>query len=192
MPLPVLPSNNTARCWIDYTSFGRTHHMMFRLGFGATPANASTKATALANILKNRMRIGDAFTSARFSAEGSDFSLPVTFAAVAGTVDESGGAAIWQEDADSAFITFVGRGSSSARRVDWFFYTGIKTPTWPYTNRYNPGEAAVIDTLRTNFATWVNTSASPGEQVVTVGQDIPSVYGYVNIAKNAYWQRKQR
>lgn len=192
MPLPVLPDNATARLWIDYTSLNIPHTMLIRLGAGATISDAATVAPLAANILKARMSTDDAFTAARFSLEDSDFSLPVTFTPVSGVINVVDPTTYWEEDPESAFIDFMGRGSSSSRRVRWEFFTIIRTPLWPTTNRYNPGASAPIDTLRINWTDFVNDGATTGQQVVTKGGDIPVVYGYVNIAKNSYWQRKQR
>lgn len=190
MPLPPLPENATARVWIDYTSVGLAHSIMFRLGAGASATTASTKAQTLAALLALRMLDVDSFQSARWSDIGSSFSLPITFTTVVG----SGGplANAWAQDPESAQLSLVGRGGTTARKVRWEFFTGLKTPAWPGNNRYNPGDTAVIDTLRINFTSWVNTAASPGEQPVTIGGDIPTVYSYVNICSNAYTQRKQR
>lgn len=187
-----LPDNATARVFLEYTSVGTQHTMEIRLGAGASSSTASVKAAAAANVLKQRMSNTDSFFAARFQDAGSTFSLPVAFTPINGVIDPAGGANYWQEDPESAMISFVGRGGSTGRRVRWEFFTPIATGTWPADNRFNPGDNAPVDTLRLNWTTFVNTSSTPGEQVVTIGGDIPAVYGYVNLSKNAYWQRKQR
>lgn len=187
-----LPENGTARVFIDYTSATVQHTIEFRLGEGASSVSALTVANRMVTVLKQRMTTADSFIAARFQDEGSNFSLPIAFTPTAGVVPFDGGSPWWLEDPESAFISFIGRGSATGRRVRWEYFTPIKTFPWPSDNRYNVGEQAVIDTLRTNFAAAVAESDSTGDQIVTIGGDIPVVYGYVNIAKNAYWQRKQR
>lgn len=190
--MPALPGNSTARFFLEYTSIGIQHTLEVRLGAGASAITAATKATAAANVLKVRMSNIDSFYAARFQDAGAVFSLPVTFTPIVGTVDPAGGANYWQEDPESAMLSFVGRGTATGRRVRWEFFTPVATGLWPSDNRFNLGDNASVEALRVNWNTYVNTSASPGEQVVTIGGDIPSVYGYVNLSKNAYWQRNQR
>lgn len=190
MPLPPLPANSTACVFIDYTSYGVAHTFGFRLGAGASSITAATKAASLAAVLANRMGSADSFTQARLRAAGGIVSLPIAFTPVTGAVSGSG--IYWDDDPESTFISFVGRGTTTGRKTRWEFYTAVRSASWPPTNRYIPGFSAPVDTLRANFTNWVDTAASPGEQVVTIGGDIPQVYAYVNIAKNSYWQRRQR
>lgn len=187
-----LPENATARLFLVYTSAAVQHTLIFRLGAGANVGDAETVAADMATIFKARMLSSDSILSARFSDIGSTFSLPITFSPVIGSVVAVGPSSYWAEDPDSAFISLIGRGLSTARRVRWEFFTPVATTAWPANNRYTPGASAPIDTLRTNFTSAVTGAASPGEQIVTIGGDIPAIYSYVNIAKNSYWQRKQR
>lgn len=187
-----LPDNSTARLYLDYTSTGISHTMEVRLGAGADVVGAAVVASDLAGLFSIHMTDNDSFTGARFSAQGQNFSLPITFTPVQGQISFNNGAPWWTEDPQSAFISLVGRGNLTARKVRWIFFTPVKSVAWPADNRYAPGESAPIDSLRLNFTTIVQSGGSTGEQIVTIGGDIPTVYGYVNIAKHGYWQRKQR
>lgn len=185
----ALPINSTDRVWIKYTSVGVVHEIMFRLPtVGSTPAMATTKAQALATVLSQRMSNTDSFLSARRSAAGTIFSVPIPFTVVPGVMVQ----ATWPQDPESTQLVLTGRSFADGTDVDWSFFTGQLTPAWPADNRYNPGDAAVIDTMRINFVTWVQTAGAPGEQVVTIGNSIPNVNAYVNIRQNAYWQTAQR
>jgi hypothetical protein len=187
-----VPPNGTDRVFMDYTSYDIPHTLILRLPPVSTPADGEAVAAAAATILKQRMSVNDSFTAARYQQSGTNFSLPIAFTAQQGVVDPSGGSALWQEDPESAFITFIGRGSATGKRVRWEFFTSVRTTTWPGDNRYNPGESGPIDALRTNWTNFVEVGATATQQIVTIAADIPVCYDYVNIGKNAYWQRKQR
>jgi len=144
-------------------------------------------AVAYANILRQRMRSSDGFQSADYRAEGSTVTLPIAFTPVAGALVD---APVWPQDPESTQLSLVGRGNTTGRKVRWEFFTGISTDFWPPSNRYNPGVAAPVDTWRTNFA---NAAYGAGLfPLVTIGGDLVTVYGYVNIRQNGYWQTKQR
>jgi len=182
-----LPDNSTARLFLDYTSRHVEHTLLLR--FDGDLPSAGSYATGYAEILANRMFDDDSFFRARFSDAGADFSLPIAFTAVPGAIPAATTNS-WAQDPESAFVSFVMRGLTTGRRSRVEFFTGVPTPSWPSDNRYNPGDAAPIDTLRINFQ---NAAASGGTlPLITVGGDEVTVYGYVNIALNAYWQRKQR
>lgn len=187
-----VPPNSTDRVFLDYTSLQIPHTLILRLPPAGSVTDAEVVAAAAAAILVNRMLDTDSFTAARVQQSGTNFSLPIAFTQVNGVIPLSGGANAWAEDPESAFITFVARGTATGRRVRWEFFTSVKTTTWPGDNRYNPGDAAPVDTLRTNWTNFVENGVTPTQQIVTVAADIPVVYDYVNIGKNAYWQRKQR
>lgn len=181
------PENNTARLFLDYTSRFVQHTLMLRLP--DTASDPGAYATAYANILKQRMFDDDSFYGARFSANGSHFSLPLAFTAVPGVIPAASTSA-WLQDPESVFLSFIDRGNITGRKGRVEFFTAVPTTVWPGDNRYNPGDAAPIDTLRSNFA----AAAKEGGTfpLVSIGRDLVTVYNYVNIASNAYWQRKQR
>ena len=185
-----LPQNNTARVFVDYTSLSVQHTLMVRPLPGATVPDMAALATNVANVLRARMATTDSFFAARYSLALSDFSLPLTFEAVPGVV--SAFANIWTEDPESAFISLCGRSTTSGRRVRWDLYTPIRAADWPADNRFNPGENGPVDTLRLNWTAVVAGEAGPAPSVVAIDGSPVIVYEYVNIAKNAYWQRKQR
>lgn len=188
MPLPPLPANSTARVWVEYTSVGVVHEVMFRLPDFASAADALAKATSLAAVLVTRMSNTDSILGARYSPGGSSFSVPLAITPTVGTLPQS----TWPQDPESTQLVMTGRSFSDGRDVAWSFFTGQQTTSWPSDNRYNPGDSAPIDTFRINFANWVNTAGTPAQQVVTIGQSIPSVNPYVNIRQNGYWQSAQR
>lgn len=179
-----LPQNNTNRVRLSYTSLGRIHQFSFRPRIG-DPTSFSAAATAVANALRSRMLATDSFFQAAYSLTLSDIFLPLAFTPIAGVV--SGALVVWDQDPESTMLSICGRGETGGRRVDWSFFSPVRTVAWPADNRYGPGEEAVIDTWRINV-----TNALSDEDVRTIGGDSPIFYDYVNISQNAYWQRKQR
>lgn len=188
MPLPPLPDNNTVRVWVKYTSVGVEHELMVRLPEFSVNTDATAVAASVGAVLVTRMSNTDAVLSARYSPAGSTFSVPVAFTPVVGSLVQS----TWPQDPESTQLTLTGRSFTDGRDVSWTFFTGQQTPTWPADNRYNPGEAAVIDTFRANFTALVASPSSPERQIVTISGTIPTVNSYVNIRQNGYWQSAQR
>lgn len=180
-----LPENNTARLFVDYTSGAFDHTLLLRFGPTTAPLDAVAVAQDICTALAPFMNSNDSFFGARWSANGSNIALPVAWTPVAGT---STGAA-FSEDPEAAFVSVVGR-SFGGRRVRWDFFTVIKvSTTWPDDNRYAPGESTNADDIQDAFEA---ATILPVDPVVAIdGMDV-IVYEYVNIAKNGYWQRKQR
>lgn len=185
--MAVLPQNSTARIFIDYTSRQIEHTMMLRVSSAA--AGAEAIATTYAEIFANRMFDDDSFFRARYSADESDFSLPLPFDAVAGVVPAAS-TSTWPQDPESVFLSFPMRGITTGRKGRVEFFTAVPTTVWPGDNRYNPGDSAPIGALQANFKNAADASGT--SSLLSIGGDLVTVYDYVNIASNAYWQRKQR
>lgn len=182
-----LPENSTARLFLDYTSRGVGHTMLLRLE-GTLPSPGAY-AAGYAAIFAQRMFDDDSFYRARYSEAGTNFSLPIDFTVVPGVVP-SATTNSWAQDPESVFLSLIMRGNETGRRARVEFFTGVPATPWPADNRYNPGDSSVIDALRENFTDAAETG---GElPLLTIGGDEVTVYGYVNVASNAYWQRKQR
>lgn len=185
MALPPLPPSSTRRLFLDYTSVGFSHTMMLRLPTGA---DAAAYAIVYATIFSQRMRDSEQFFAARSSAVGSDVTLPVLFVPIPGVLP--GSTTVWQQDPESVQLSFTWRGVDTGRKGRLEFYSPVPTTSWPADNRYNPGEAAPIDTLRINFvAAAGHLGTSP---ILSIGGDEISVHEYVNIRANGYWQTRQR
>ena len=181
-----LPPNSTRRVFLEYTSVGIRHTMILRLPL--TGADPAVYAAAYAAIFATRMCPTDSFSAARFSTAGSDFSLPLTFTPVNGTLPS--GAPTWPQDPESTQLSFCYRGLTTGRKGRIEFFTSITTASWPLKNRYNSGDSAPIDTLRINFE---NAAIAGGTApLVTIGGDFVYSYNYVNIRANSYWQTAQR
>lgn len=190
MPLPPVPENATARIWLDYTSKGKEHSLLVRPATDLALGERQTVAQAFATVMASRMSINDSVFAARYSGVNTDFSTPFPFTPVQGVV--SGALVEWVEDPESAFISLVARSTTTGRRVRYTLYTPIAVGSWPVDNRYNPGEQAVIDTWRINMTSLIEGGGSLDWPMVASDGTFVNVYGYVNLGKNSYWQRKQR
>lgn len=179
--------NNTARLWLKYTSVNLQHELLLRAQEPASASSMLNMANVLIPALQPLMRALDSFISARFSAKGSNISLPVYFTPVAGTGDNSG----ISGDSESYYWDWVGRDQVYGAHVHWTFFTGSAAVGPPPTNRMQPGLNAKIDAV-TAALTQLATTSVASERLVTVAQASPVVYSYVNAGYNSYWQRQQR
>lgn len=190
MPLPPVPENNTARIWLDYTSMQIEHSLMVRPAVALAISERSAVAQAFATVMSSRMLDIDSVFGARYSAPGASFSVPITFDPVEGVVTVAGN--VWLQDPESTALSIVGRSNTTGRDVRYTLFTGAAVGTWPSNNRYEPGEQAVIDTFRLNMTELIEGGGTLDWPMVTVDGTFITVYQYVNISQNAYWQRKQR
>lgn len=182
--------NLTARLWLDYTSLGRTHHMLFRPAANLSAGERASMAETLANVIALRMRAEDSVFAARYSEANSNFSIPVELEPVNGAV--TAGATVWSVDPESATLNIVARSLTTGKQVRYTLFTGVAVGSWPANNRYEPGESAVIDTWRENMTTVIEDGALGTIPLVTADGTFATVYQYVNTSLSAYWQRKQR
>lgn len=190
MPLPPLAPSNTVRGYIDYTSMGVEHTLQFRLPDSSGPNDVSAVALRLAPPMQNNMRTADGIYGVRYSPAGSDQTFPLFWTTIPGLV---GPGSQWQEDPESAFISITGRGFSTGRKVRVSLFTPITFgATWPADNRYNVGDVPNFDAWFNTFKAALEATPLGFQTLVTIGGDAANFYDYANIAKNSYWQRKQR
>lgn len=190
-----LPPSSTVRVFVDYTSLGIPHTAEVRLSGSPTIGVMETAALGAANAMYPFMFETDAVTGARYSPVGEDFTLPLTFSPIAGS-KVAGFAAQWAEDPESAMVSVVGRGSSTARRWRFCLFTPYawanSSVTWPAKNRYLPGVNSQVDAFYDAVTTFLDAIYGSGTRVVSIGGDTVAPNAYVNIRKNSYWQDKQR
>lgn len=182
--------NLTMRVYLDYTSMGEEHTLLLRPASTLNASAVGVLANGWASILSNRMLNTDSVFGVRYSNPLEDFSIPILYTPVPGVVTAA--ANLWTEDPESAFLSFVARSTTTGRRGRYTFFTPIRTTDWPADNRYSPGESAPIDTLRTNIQNAVSIGTPGSVPLLNADGTFQTVYSYVNIGKNSYWQRKQR
>lgn len=186
----ALPANSTDRIWLGYTSLGVRHRAQFRVYNAAGPADFIPLADALAQAMSSFMILSDQVSSLTYQVSGGNISLPLPFTPVPGT--NSNSSAQWTEDPESAFYGMVGRGNVTGHKWHLEFFTPLKaSSSWPLDNRYAAGENPGIDAWRLGMQNAIQGEDTTASCCTIAGEPI-TVYTYVNIAKNAYWQRKQR
>jgi hypothetical protein len=181
-----LPPNNTDRIYLDYTSNNVGHTLILR-PYAFTGEN-SDYADAWATVFSQVKLATDSFYGARFQAAGTNFSLPIEFAEVPGTL--GGETTLWSQDPESAQMSFVFRGLDTGRRGRIELFTPVALTPWPTDNRYNPGDQSTVDALRADVQELgVSTGDFP---LASIGGDPVNIYSYANIRLNGYWQTRQR
>lgn len=172
MPLTPLPSNNTVRAWLKYTSNGIQHELCFRLPAGSSAADVVVDAGQLATYGKALLRTTDSFSALRMSAAGSNLSFPLSWTAIAG-LDSS---TIELQD-KAKFFALSGRSAGGYRcRLTLF----------------NPASSDDLGYRVASSGGLVGAVAGLTHPLVAVdGQ--PVIWNqYINIGYNSYWQRQQR
>jgi len=176
-----LPANATARYFVDYTDGLNKHSILFRSGNEvATAADLGTIANEFIAVLQPLMYNGWQILGARFSAEGTNLTLPVV---PPNQVDPGQVVAMSGANAPR-YVSFVGRGITSGRRIRFFVF-GLNVFTGD-DYRIQPGEVPVLDDARAVLA-----DAGLG-LLDTVAGDNFTLYQYVNVGFNSYFERKQR
>lgn len=180
-----LPENNTSRFILKYTSSLVPHTMTIRFPEGVTSTEAIAIVTAFCNSLKSFMNANDSFYGADWSDAGTNFSLPLAWTTIDGTSVGAG----FAEDPESAFVSVCGR-SSGGRRISIKWFTQQKVSNdYPPNNRYQPGVSTNADDI---IAAFQGLYSTVGEDACAIDGLPVQIYDYLNIAKNSYWQRKQR
>lgn len=155
--------------------------MQFRGDAGATAATLGSVATAFLQAIGGRMTDNWTIIGTRFRAANSDFSLPVT--EVVAQPDTSGGT--WDAVNNPRFVTWVGRGFLTGRRVRIFVYGLVFTTPTDY--RLTLSEISEFNTAR-----GILQAESDDGPLGTIGADAPQWYPYQNVGFNSYWEREQR
>lgn len=177
-----LPENNTAVYFLDYTfGDGQAHTAQLRGGTGATEGDLAGVFESILNELEPDRPPSWTITGARYREALSSITLP---AVVVPTINAGTGTELDAQDYPR-FYTWVGRGSTSGRRVRLFLF-GLDIPL-PPDYRYTITEATFAAEVRTILVT-----ASAADVVATIAGDRPTWYNYVNAGFNSYWEREQR
>lgn len=180
--MPPLPPNSTDVFFVDYEGQFGSATMQFRTKQDLEIAQywsliRDFLVTAVAPIWHESVTV----TGARRRADSSDVTLPYPVG------DPITGEAVgaWSPVNNPRFITVVGRGPVSGRRVRLFIYGTIIGVDNDY--RVPENDAAAVDLLLTSAQVLAGAGA-----LVTIAEDSPDIYNYVNTGYNSYKQRRQR
>lgn len=173
-PLPV---NNTACLFIDYTTGGEDHTVLFRYATGSTVFDAMDAADAFFNAID-----GAVFTftilGARDRAKNSNVTLPITW-----TGDGSYGDSVANHAQTAWYFDFVGRTAGGRRSRIALFGAKVDYDTGDDNYRLDDtGDiGAAIAALNANDTTLCGIDEL---QVIW--------YTYANSGVNAYWRNRIR
>lgn len=174
-----LPDNNTAVYFLDYTVDGQGHTMQFRLTEGADLAGAVGDSegflAALAPILDANWFV----VGARYRAAGSNISFPVD-----PPTQPSVGAGSLPVKEKPRYLSFVGRGLTTGRKVRVFVYGAVFNSPDDY--RLTGSEEASVQ----NAVQFLQNNSE--NTFATIGGDIPYWNAYANVGYNSYYERKAR
>lgn len=174
-----LPANETSVYFVDYSFQGHQHTAEFRVTDTTSPATAIPVVQAYLAALETLMVGSWTILGARFRAKNSTISLPAqapTQPLVANVTLND-----WQTP---RFVSFVGRGKASGRRVRFYMYgLFFDTP-----QNYRLGANA--DQRFTNARLVLDND---GENILTtIAGDAFRLNAYENVGFNSYLERKLR
>lgn len=184
-----LPTTNTGRLFLDYTSNGIVHTQCLRFQAGVSVTDALATAILYATELAVIMRSDDAWTAARWSASGQTISNPAAWLPISG--DQTGPFVTWAEDPESKCYTYGGRDGLFGRKLLLRFFHPLALASWPASNRRALSNADVISAALQNAVDKLSGEEATAPLVSIAGQEL-TYYPYANYGSNGYWQREQR
>lgn len=183
--MAALPTNLTARLWIDYVAStgGAQHTFMVRYDPAVTTLTSTMSAVeSLLDFISGALANGWRIQGARKADPGSDFSLPVELSTGLAAVQGTGGVLPAQYLPRETRL--VGRSQTTGRRVSLSLY-GYR-PDTPANFRWGPGEVSI-----TNSAVFSLLNAAPGIFLAVDGTKA-TFYPYANVQYNSYWEGRAR
>ena len=180
-PLPPLPPESTRRAYINYTSGTIGHTLSLRVPAGVSAGTLDDALNEVIEAMKPIMDPEDSVLNVEESALGSNVRFPLF------PVGQAGTGSGWDpgDINNSAFVGMAGKGSDG-RLVTLAFFN-LQAANFQET-RVNLGVISAA------YATFFNSIAanSTGLAWRTIGGAVPSWKQYMNIGRNAYWQREGR
>lgn len=179
-PLPPLPEDNTPRGYINYTSGGISHVMQARFPTGSAFGPIADALSEIATVMLPVMATTDSVQTYEASEAGSNVRFIIGTDGRLGT-NASG---VVNDLNSSAAFSVTGKGSDG-RLVACSFFTVVAGSFVDV--RIAIGVAAPI------LADWyAGVTANPEVPLVNIGGASVNWNGYINIRRDAYWQRAQR
>lgn len=174
-----LPDNNTDCFWLDYTDGQNSHSLQVR--YNSAVATVANVMSLVHNFLVQLSSELYTLTvqGARVRAKNSNVSSPVVWSG-----DVTYGSFAMPANLAPREICFLGR-SGDGRRVRWFLF-GWNGPT--------PSPFRVGITPETAFdgALQVLITAQEFETFLTISGQSPTLYTYVDVNYNSYYEEKTR
>lgn len=186
MPNLPLAASATRRYFVDYTSMGIEHTVMFRLN--GAPADPGEFLSDILVAMTGCMLQQDTITTIRLAQIGSDVTFPVGFVNAPGLLSNVSAIA---DDPESVFLSTPFRGAPAGRKGRYdFFFPGNFIPL-DANNRFPWGSVGGLANLEDALQAAADVG-SESIQLVDIGNERILFNGYWNRAKSGYWQRRQR
>jgi len=186
MAIAPLPPSNTPRLYLDYTSMGIGHTVLFRVD--SPSFDVVGFLNPIVTAMRPLMRIDDQISIIRFSDQGSDVTFPVGTINLPGTA--SNGSAI-ADDPEAVFISAPFRGLPSGRKGRYDFYLPTNAIPLDLNNRFPWGTVETLEPLEAALQDRADLGLG-GVHLVDISGSRIILNQYWNRAKSAYWQRRQR
>lgn len=185
MPLPPLPPNNTGRVWFQYVTgevaTSQVHEVMLRYPDGGASGDVQEAFLTILNAIgASNFRQGWRVTSARESAAGSVFSLPITLQSAIAAFEGTASSPEYNPRFEAVERVYGGRSISSGRRVDFSLYTALSDADPTFREENSPALQLAL------LGLW-----SLGAGAVIDGTR-PVFYSYTNFNYNSAWESKLR
>lgn len=190
--MPPLPQNLTDRLFIDYQTGNDTGDLEHTLQVRYRTASVGVDGVfnyvldVLNDVTAARLGSGWQVLRARYSAAGSDFSVPVTVPFALAAFVGTSSASTTGLDAPKEW-RWVGRSFTSGRRVSMSLY-GI-TQAFPNDFRADPSQSGYV--WVGDVADTLNAASAAGAFLAVDGTPA-TWYRYANTNWNSYWERKAR
>lgn len=179
-PLPPLPEDNTIRGYLSYTSGGLPHTASFRFPDSTPFGTIFNALQAIATDMLPLMDPGDSITTVEASAKNSNVRFPIGVIGLPGSA--VGG--VNNEINRTVAMSITGKGNDG-RLAAFSFFTLLAAA---YVDTRLP-----IGVVAPNVAAWYDSvTNNPVEQPVSIGLGSLNFNGYINVRRDAYWQREQR
>jgi len=179
-----LPTNDTGRVWIDYTSGGIEHSLLLRFDaeiLGNTTVVARVNAIVAA--MQGAMWSSDAVIGGRYSEAGSVVSLPLVINTGAGSLT----AGTPNPESNAGFAGVSGRSTGGRQYHADFFTQAVYTLA-----TYREDAGALPSELSDFFLAFADNTGMGAGTLVAVDALQVVFKQYLNLGQNAYWQRAQR
>lgn len=174
-----LPANNTDCFWLDYNDGQNDHSLQVRFDGEDATVNAVMSSVQDFLIALNPELYAITINGARVRSAGSHITAPVLW-----TGSPTYGSFAMPADLAPRQICFLGR-DGTGRRGRWFMFGWDAAPPQPFRIGITPSTAF-------DDALTVIRDGQAAEIWLTIAGVAPTMYTYVDINYNSYYEEKSR
>lgn len=174
-----LPENGTERFWLDYTDGINDHSLLVRFNGATATVNQVMGSVDDFMLALSPELYQISVNGARVSAAGSNISVPVVW-----TGGVTYGNFAMPNELSPRQLCFLGR-DGTGRRVRWFMFGWDAAPPDPFRIGITPATAF-------DNAIQAILGGQTNEIWLTIAGNVPTLYTYVDINYNSYYEAKAR